>query len=334
MALWLYPVHGHGQDGGGESLSKKVGIKLWLRWTVITMTDENGRYFHQSKDSLVRALHVIVDEPDRELALVKLADALSMKSKAAIYGARFNFLPLLNHHTNSNMRQVCYKWRIRQATFLENMDTCTMKDIKDLMAEYKRTSLRGYLLSIKRDSHYTKPKDGPGVDRTLNRLFYSVDQGRDGVVYQFCHRDRNQAMRLLKSMYAFLRYSDRSPLKSASKDFIDKLFTQQSIALAAAGTWDNGKQDLLTWVNRYCEEMENVDDDDSDYEIDSAVAKRFEISFDVEIVDRKRHQHIGLSRDCLHIHPGSGSKEHQVRKKLQRHRCYSKRLDQLPQLCC
>jgi hypothetical protein len=59
-----------------EYLSKKVGIKLWLRWSVITMTDENGRYFHQSKDSLVRALHVIVDEPDRELALVKLADAL------------------------------------------------------------------------------------------------------------------------------------------------------------------------------------------------------------------------------------------------------------------
>jgi hypothetical protein len=41
------------------------------------MTDENGRYFHQSKDSLVRALHVIVDEPDRELALVKLADPVN-----------------------------------------------------------------------------------------------------------------------------------------------------------------------------------------------------------------------------------------------------------------
>jgi hypothetical protein len=130
-----------------------------------------------------------------------------MKSKAAIYGARFNFLPLLNHHTNLNMRQVCYKWRIRQATFLKNMDTCIMKDIKDLMAEYKGTPLHGYLLSIKRDSHYSK-KDGPGVDRTLNRLFYSVDQGRDGVVYQFRHRDRDQAMRLLKSMYAFLRFSD------------------------------------------------------------------------------------------------------------------------------
>jgi hypothetical protein len=172
-----------------ESLRKKVGIKLWLRWTVITMTDENGRYFYQSKDSLVRALHVIVDEPDRELVLVKLAEALSMKSKAEIYGARFNFLPLLYHHTNLNMRQVWYKWQIRQTTFLENMDTCIAKDIKDLMAEYKGTPLRSYLLSIKRDSHYTKPKDGPGVDRTLNRLFYSVDQGRDGVVYQFRRKD-------------------------------------------------------------------------------------------------------------------------------------------------
>jgi hypothetical protein len=62
------------------------------------------------------------------------------------------------------------------------MDTCITKDIKDLVAEYKGAPLRGYLLSIKRDSHYTKPKDRPGVDRTLNRLFYSVDQGRDGVV--------------------------------------------------------------------------------------------------------------------------------------------------------
>jgi hypothetical protein len=266
------------------SLSKSVGIKLWLWWTIITMTDKNGRYFQQSKDSLVRALHVIVDEPDRELVLVKLAEVLSMKSKVAVYGAQFNFLPLLNHHTNPNMQQVCYKWWIWQATFLENMDTCTMKDIKDLMAEYKGTPLCGYLLSIKQDSHYTKVKDGPGVSRILNRLFYSVDQGRDGVVYQFHQRDRDQAMWLLKSMYAFLWYSNRSPVKSARQYFIDKLFTQQSIALAAAGMWDKGKQNLLTWANRYCEEMENVNDDDSDYEIDSAFAKRFEISFDIEIV--------------------------------------------------
>jgi hypothetical protein len=82
------------------SLSNHVGIKLWLRWTVITMTDENGRYYHQSKDSLVRALHVIVDELDRDLALVKLAEILSMKSNFTTNGIRFNFLPMLNHHTH------------------------------------------------------------------------------------------------------------------------------------------------------------------------------------------------------------------------------------------
>jgi hypothetical protein len=75
------------------------------------MADENGRYCHQNKDSLVRALHVIVDKPDRDLALAKLADALSTKSKTTIHGARFNFLPVLNHHTHPNtMRLVCYKW--------------------------------------------------------------------------------------------------------------------------------------------------------------------------------------------------------------------------------
>jgi hypothetical protein len=132
------------------------------------MTDENRRYYHQSKDSLVRALHVIVDEPDRELALVKLAEVLSMKSNATVYGAWFNFLPLLNHHTNPNMRQVCYKWWIWQATFIENMDTYTMKDIKNLLVEYKGTPLCSYMLSIKCDSWYTKKKDGEGVSRTLD----------------------------------------------------------------------------------------------------------------------------------------------------------------------
>jgi hypothetical protein len=100
-------------------------------------------------------------------------------------------------------------------------------------------------------------------------------------------------MRLLKSMYAFLRYSDRSPLKSARQYFIHKLFTQQSIVSAAAGTWDKGKQNLLTWADKYCEEMDNVDNDDSDYELDSAVAKKFEISFDFEIVGSKDTSTLG-----------------------------------------
>jgi hypothetical protein len=94
------------------------------------------------------------------------------------------------------------------------MATYTTKDIKNLsMAEYKGCPLHGYLLSIKWDSAYTK-EEGAGVGRTLDKMFYSIDVGRDGVVYQFHHRDHNQAMRLLKSMYVFLRYSTQSPLKS------------------------------------------------------------------------------------------------------------------------
>jgi hypothetical protein len=86
------------------------------------------------------------------------------------------------------------------------MVTYTTKDIKNLLAQYKRCPLHGYLLSIKCDSWFAK-EDGADVRRTLDRLFYSIDIGRDGVMYQFHHRDCNQAMRLLKSMYGFLRYS-------------------------------------------------------------------------------------------------------------------------------
>jgi hypothetical protein len=67
----------------------------------------------------------------------------------------------------------------------------------------------------------------------------------------------------------------------------------QSIKFAAAGVWDNEKQALVTWDGKYCVEMHNVDDNDSDYEIDGDISKRFEISFDAEVVGPKDTSTVG-----------------------------------------
>ena len=270
-------------DDVAKALRQKTGINMWARWAVITLTDENGEYFHQSKDQLVRALHIFVDLPDAHEAKTKLLQVLSAKSTDPTNGSRFHFLPVLNNLTPKSWRKTCFKWRLRQATFQVKLSTISTTDVISLKKKLGGTTFRERLLQIKRDAYYTQKKGTPGAPRSGQRLFLSIDYqpSTETTIFQFHQRDSDQAHRSLKSLYAFLTESNRSPVALRYKEEITPYFQQKAINFAAEGSWSQEKQTLLTMEDKYMAEMQDVDDD-SDYEEDPSVTSRFEVSFDVE----------------------------------------------------
>ena len=250
-------------DDVAKALRQKTGINMWAQWAVITLTDENGEHFHQSKDQLVRALHIVVDLPDAHEAKTKLLQVLSAKSTDPTNGSRFHFLPVLNNLTPKSWRKTCFKWRLRQATFQAKLSTISTTDVISLKKKLGGTTFRERLLQIERDAYYTQKKGTPGAPRSGQCLFLSNDYqpSTETTIFQFHQRDSDQEHRSLKSLYAFLTKSNQSPVALQYKEEITPYFQQKAINFAAKGSWSQEKQTLLMIEDKYMAEMQDVDDD-------------------------------------------------------------------------
>jgi hypothetical protein len=267
------------------SLRHRTGVQVWLRWSVIALPTKDGKYGKQERDNLVRALHVIVDRPDARQGKPKLLEVLSRKSKVLIFGSSFRFLPFVESLNPKAWIEVCVKRRVRQASFLMNLQTWMSHDVKLLFEKHDGTSFRTYLLRIRRDSFYDEEKRSGGAATGRQRLFISIDADcNGGHVYQFHQADRDQAHRCLKSLFAFMIHSDRSPMANVPADIISNFFGRQAVEFAAEGKWSESKQMLHTHEDDYKAEMLEVDDDGSDHALDDNAISKFEGTFEVDEV--------------------------------------------------
>ena len=252
-------------------IRKWTGVTVGLRFRTISVAART----QLSKDQLVKAIHVEIDETNYFGDKARVEDLYRAdKEDQFPLDIKLRLCPQIQDATDPTSTVKLERLRIRQAAFLANVQKTISGDIGVLDYEdgkLENWTLRNLLMNI---------RDEDGV-----RVFVSVDRyftGR-GFVFQYTSKFANTAPAWIRGLIPYFR----SQLEPDQYDQILKCFTMEAATKAMFYEWDPVKKCVVSAADRLVNELLECDLDE-EFEFPDTDTKKFELDLSVVEKDQEK----------------------------------------------